>query len=556
MDCQTLVGFKNDYLLSQAWRDNCGNHIIMQPEPAYTRLWNQIKYFPLHPFLFAVYPAVALLGHNITEVRAGVAVRAILVSLVFCCLLLVLFRLLLRDWDRAAVVTTLALILFFTYGHIYNFLRTRSLAGISLDHHRYLAPLWLLLFVGVVAVLVWKKPALSRVHGFLNLVVCVALAFPLFQVVIFGVQSRLGDQEQASEQQIQAALQLPAGTPAPDIYYFILDAYTRDDTLQREYGLDNTPFLDQLADLGFYVARCAQSNYAQTQLSLVSSLNFDYLENLDPRYTAGNSNRSGLPELLKNNRLRQALEPLGYQSVAFETGFRTTEWENADLYLAPAASSAGNLQAGAGLTDFELVLIKSTAGRLLTDAAVKLPEFLQPDFDNPRRIHRDRILFVLDQLRSLPALPGPKLVFAHLVIPHPPYVFGPNGEFTDFDQDPRTAYRDQVTYLNSVLIPLLKTLITSSETPPIIVIQGDHGGTESKQADRMDILNAYYLPGDGSEALYENISPVNTFRVILNEYFGGDYALREDTSYFSGYNAPFDYTVIVNDRPGCEKAVP
>lgn len=528
----------------------------MPPQPAYARLWNRIKYFPFHPFLFAIYPALALLGHNITEVRPGVALRAVLVSLALCMILLGLFRLLLRDWDSAAVATSLSLVLFFTYGHVYNFLRARELAGISLDRHRYLAPAWLLLFVGGIVWLVWKKPALPRVHGFLNLVVIAALIFPVFQVILFGFQSRSASQVEANPRAGTSSLELPAGSPAPDVYYIILDAYTRDDTLLSEYGLDNTSFLEQLEGLGFYVARCAQSNYAQTQLSLVSSLNFDYLENLDARYSAGNTSRTGLPELLKHSRLRTALEELGYQSVAFETGFRTTEWEDADLYLVPTASSTGSLRAGAGLTDFELVLINTSAGRLLTDAAIVLPEFIQPDFDNPRRIHRDRILFVFDQLRSLASRSGPKLVFAHIIIPHPPYVFGPEGEFTDYDQDPRTAYANQVTYLNRTLIPLLETIISQSETPPIIVIQGDHGGTESKQADRMDILSAYYLPGAAENGLYEGISPVNSFRVILNEYFGGEYQLLPDTSNFSGYNAPFEYTVIENDRPGCEAAAP
>ena len=47
----------------------------------------------------------------------------------------------------------------------------------------------------------------------------------------------------------------------------------------------------------------------------------------------------------------------------------------------------------------------------------------------------------------------------------------------------------------------------------------------------LPILNAYHLPGDGIEALYPNISPVNTFRVIFNEYFGFNLPLLEDQSY-------------------------
>ena len=106
-------------------------------------------------------------------------------------------------------------------------------------------------------------------------------------------------------------------------------------------------------------------------------------------------------------------------------------------------------------------------------------------------------------------------------------------------------------YLNKRLIPLLKTIQQQSATPPIIVIQGDHAGVESDQNFRMEILNAYYLPGQAAGQLYESISPVNTFRLIFDQYFGGQYKLLKDTSYFSVYNNPFDYTVIPDKRAGC-----
>jgi len=511
---------------------------------------NRLNIYPLHPFLIAVYPALALLGHNIEEIRASVALRALLFSLLACLLLLLLFRALLRRWNAAALATTAALALFFSYGHVYNFFKGWSLAGWTLARHRLLAPLWLGVLILFIVWLARKKSDPPRLHGFLNLAAVIALVFPIFQLSAFALSARGAPDGEASSAQEITNLKLPPGQPAPDIYYIILDAYTRDDTLLSEYGLDNTPFLDQLEGLGFYVARCSQSNYAQTQLSLASSLNFNYLEALDEAYNPGNNKRVGMRKWIQHSAARTTLEGLGYQVVAFETGFKNTEWDDADLYLAPSAA-LGSLQMFAGLNDFELLLINNSAGLLLTDAAIKLPEFLQTDFDNPRRIHRERILYALDQLAKLPALPGPKFVFAHLVIPHPPYVFGPDGEFTDYDRDKIAAYHDQVIYLNQRLIPLLESILQESSTPPIIVLQGDHGGIESPQAYRMDILNAYHLPGGGNARPYENISPVNTFRVIFNQYYGAQFALLDDTSYFSVYKTPFEYTVIPNRREGC-----
>jgi hypothetical protein len=293
------------------------------------------------------------------------------------------------------------------------------------------------------------------------------------------------------------------------------------------------------------------SNYAQTQLSLVSSLNMNYLDALSDQYRPGNTSRVGLSELIKHNKVRQDLKGLGYTIYAFETGFKTTEWDDADYYLSQQSKVFSILQFGGGITDFELMIMRNSAILLIEDGVLILPRFIQPDFENPLRIHRDRILFVLSKLENLAKTPGPKFVFAHLVIPHPPYVFAPNGDFTNYDVPDDPGYKNQVAYIDQQIIALTNKLIANSNTPPIIVIQADHGGINTPPDGRTKILNAYYLPNDGNKLLYPNITPVNTFRIILDYYFSGKYDLLKDVSYFSVYQRPYEYSVIDERRPDC-----
>ena len=63
----------------------------------------------------------------------------------------------------------------------------------------------------------------------------------------------------------------------------------------------------------------------------------------------------------------------------------------------------------------------------------------------------------------------------------------------------------------------------------------------------MAILNAYYFPDGDYTALYDDITPVNTFRVVFNEYFRAGYRLLEDRCYFSTWHAPYAL-VDVTDR--------
>ncbi|HET6823073.1 MAG TPA: hypothetical protein VFH34_10510, partial [Anaerolineales bacterium] len=96
----------------------------------------------------------------------------------------------------------------------------------------------------------------------------------------------------------------------------------------------------------------------------------------------------------------------------------------------------------------------------------------------------------------------------------------------------------------------IHAILDRSEQPPVILLMGDHGpppGRFATQEDRLKILNAYYVDDAVKEKLYDSISPVNSFRLILNEYFGMNYPLLEDTSY-SAYklNQLGDVSVMEN----------
>jgi hypothetical protein len=96
------------------------------------------------------------------------------------------------------------------------------------------------------------------------------------------------------------------------------------------------------------------------------------------------------------------------------------------------------------------------------------------------------------------------------------------------------------------MMEIVPKIIANSATPPIILIQGDHGPTvASSPRARMSNLSAYYLPGVDA-SVYPTITPVNTFRVVFNEYFGQDLELLEDVSLYSEYTDPFNFRVIQN----------
>jgi hypothetical protein len=225
--------------------------------------------------------------------------------------------------------------------------------------------------------------------------------------------------------------------------------------------------------------------------------------------------------------------------VAFETGYFWSQWQDADLYLSPSRVL------WSGWNEFEDLLVKTSVLRALYDMNI----LIKPNVKTSP--HRERVLYVLDSLKVLPSMPGPKFVFVHLLMPHDPFDFGPDGEYVESWSSADRAsyfegYRRQVIYISKVIPEVTAAIIANSPTPPVIIIQGDHGPSYIyTDLQRMGILNAYYLP-QGSEALYNTITPVNTFRIIFNTYFGGKFDLLDDVSYMSPVQDPFTVTKVPN----------
>ncbi len=161
----------------------------------------------------------------------------------------------------------------------------------------------------------------------------------------------------------------------------------------------------------------------------------------------------------------------------------------------------------------------------------------------------------------------PMFVFAHIMCPHPPFVFnrtGGRGLRMDWGfgdgvssgqaGDYRQAYREQVGFINSRMPEIIDRILASSKPPPVLVLQADHGpgskldfedAAKTDLRERMSILNAYYLPGAPAGTVYPTITPVNTFRVIFNTYLGANFKLLPDNSFFSCWSTPYKFVPYV-----------
>jgi hypothetical protein len=508
--------------------------------------WNRFSAFPWHPILIALYVPLQLGAHNIGQIPLNYIYRSVLLSGVLALVLLLINRLLLRNWNAAGLMASLLLVLFFSYGHLYNFVQDLAIGGVLVGRHRFLVLIWL----GIASLGLWwvlrKSTNFSSLTSTLNLITAFLLVMPIFQLGLFEMRSaslQSADTAENEKPSSQQSLQTVGAARGRDVYYIILDAYGRSDLLRDSLGFDNSSTIDELKNLGFYVGTCSQSNYSKTDLSLSSSLNMEYVQDLNAALTPENTDRLPLWDLIKNNKVSATFKSLGYRTIAFETGFDFSHLNHLDDFLSPQRK---------GFNEFEILYLRSTMGRLLDDAGLLARYHYTPE-DRKREL----ILFDLKQLEEMPSLPGPKFVFAHLVIPHQPFVLGPDGEpfviperinkgttyYTK--KDYQLGYVNQAKFISSRIVEVVKSIIDNSSVPPIIIIQGDHGPSHIDKATRMGILNAYYFP-EAKPDLYPGITPVNSFRLLFDTYFGADYRLLDDVSYYSDYPLAYAFTTIPN----------
>ena len=147
-----------------------------------------LRRFPFHPFLLAIYPALALLAYNIREVNALVVIRPLLFSLALALVLLGIFRLVFKHWLQAALAASLILVLFFSYGHLYEFLKGHPIFGVQMGRYRLLIPAYLVL-MGLG--LWWVRRgqgSLSQLTLALNTLAAFLLVFPLVQMGGYAIQ--------------------------------------------------------------------------------------------------------------------------------------------------------------------------------------------------------------------------------------------------------------------------------------------------------------------------------------------------------------------------------
>ncbi len=509
---------------------------------------------PVHPLVLAAYPIVFLYGENLGEASPGDLILPLALVLGGTIVLYGLLRLLMGTAGRAALAASLIVIGALEYGRIVTALARTPLGG-----GRLLIAVALVAIV-LLVVIVRTRRDLAPINRILDVLSIVLLVVASSGVLAWEVPRALGSGTSAG-----------IGVPTPsagtgsngapkttrDVVYIVVEDIGSPRTLARDYGLTDPSAFDWLDDLGFQVPSRSATNYGKTIHMLASTFNMTYLDDVATRVGTGSSDYHPLFDLVDDNAVARFLKAQGYRYIHIGSWWDPTE-----------ASSLADVNYGVEATsDFLNAFVATT---VVPEIVERLPRFgIRLPGTDGRDIQYDGAIEGFRRLLEVRDVAGPKFIFAHVLIPHDPFVFNADGSRATVAQTrsrtPAQQFLEQALYANRRLEEVARAYLERPPAEqPILIIQTDEGPNPPRfvaDEDRFDwrgatdeelqikfgVLNAFFLPdlAEAEAAIEPTMTTVNTFRFVFDRYFGADLPLLPDRLYqYRDKSHPYDFTDV------------
>ncbi|MBI5708046.1 MAG: hypothetical protein HZC36_13775 [Armatimonadetes bacterium] len=504
---------------------------------------------PFHPFLFALHPVLSLYAANVSLVPFQDTLLPVAWTVGAVACLWGLCWGLLRDIRRAAIVASVLAYFFFLYDGFYRLARNLDLVWYDAERPWMGQAVWCVAALMAAFLVSRPRRAVPMITLFMNVTGCAMVGLAGYSAI--SSQLSIAQQLQAAQAQLARKATAVAGEELPDIYYIVLDGYGRSDVLKELYGLDNEPFLSALRARGFFVADRAQTNYVQTELSIASSTNFDYLQDLPKPSGSGEDMRGILDGMIDDSRFSRLVKQFGYQYVGVATGFPALRFSSADVTYSGDSGQSLYLSALLEKTPIQ------TPGQFRNSMFQVRYDLLKDSFVNLKRLGEQT--------------GPPRFVMAHVLAPHPPFVFKEDGTFTapkrafayydgsDFmisggtQEEYASGYAAQVKALNRMLLQTIDAILANGDREAVILLQGDHGpklGLDQNLIEKTDlgevlpILLAARGPDPLKSELLPDMTPVNLTRTVARTIFGQSMEPLPNRSYYSPWLYPYRFEEV------------
>ena len=490
--------------------------------------------------LFLFFIPLFFLLHGINENFGLIPVHSIwkLAEIYFLitAAIIVTSLLIVRKPIKAALFSFYLLSVFFLFGALHDFLKS------SIKIKFFISYTFLLLLVVLSTViflisLIRRKKDTAPAFRYFNYLVIIFVMLEIGTLIYYVITKKFLDNNLVSKN-ASVNFKSCSNTKKPDIFFVVFDEYTSSKCLKEEFDYENEEVDSLLNANHFFTSTNSVSNYNITPFSLSSTMNLNYLRGGLEKKVASSRVFLQAMETLKDNRLVKFLRAEGYEIKNYGCfDFAGVPTETIPYFSNLAYSQIDNQ------TLFSR--IKRDIGWNFEIKNIFTGEFQIPEsYKKNKAYHLYRNEYNLKGLLNELEVNSdtPRFVYMHLMLPHEPFFFNSDGrEVSDTDIllqriDIKRGYLGQLKYCNGLLKDLIQRVPTSSGNERVVIIEGDHGFRDyNVQVPINKVfmnLNTYYFSDGDYSQLYDGISPVNSFRVVLNKYFCQSLPLLKDSSVY------------------------
>ncbi len=467
------------------------------------------------PILVASYPIIYLYSQNVQIVSSSQLIFPLSIAWAGSLILWAVFSLITKDTQKGGIISAVFVVVFFAYGHMFDWVTAVSALELR---HRHFLPI-ILFIAGYIGyfIAIAKKPELFKNVFKIS---CVAVAFLLVVNIAPIIPVELQKSQMCIHQSSNASGSTPGtiGSVAdyPDIYYIVLDEYASFETQETVWGYNNSGFKDFLESRGFFVAEQSRTHSISTIVVVPSILNLRAITDLDY-----NDDRLELIARINDNQAMRFFPTKGYTTVAI--GVHTI---SSDINIqSDYAFKLQDARESIAIDEFHWLLLDMTMFRPFSF-------IFEPTIIDNLDLERYSRLYDFNKITHLSDISSPKLIYAHIMLPHQPFFFDRNGN--EIDHNDRANYKNKKIYLEQLIFTTRKLEETidsllkqyPESEPPIIIIQSDHGlrthhdgvSEYMPKDEPYKVLNAFLLPDYDYTILENNIPPTDVLPLVIDCY--------------------------------------
>ena len=474
------------------------------------------KIILIHPLLFSLIFVMMPYTQYVNLIPARQVFLPLVILCIFALILFFIIKRIVKKTGIAVALLTPILIVLLGYGILYKNISIymRASRAIKLNGPALiLCTLIIMIILVVYSVKLFRahKNTVMKINTYFSAIACTLI---VFNVISITMQANAIAKYTATLD-INDIVIKKSIYGLPDIYFVILDGYAGPSQMKNYFSYDMTPFIEHLKKRGFMVTEM-RTKYLTTGIILQSVLNMEEETNMEGAALSSSSFSSSLYESMnlrnsiseerlisvRNNRVIRFLKKTGYQFINMGSWYHQTRY---------------NVLADKNINTFGFQFSEELPVLLINNSVLRLLPI-------KKYWHNTATLDTLSALKSMPAnTDKQKFVFAHIICPHSPYVFGANGENTGVKtndgKNEKRSYLDQHIFITKKVTELVDQLLLTSKRPPIIIIQADHGARMDR-VNEHKVFSAVYIPDYKGESWPDSLPSYNTFPLIFNYLFG------------------------------------